>query len=151
MSDAVRSPVGVNGRNQAAWNFIRATLWQTNNLQSRHHTLLLQSFLIKFSFGTSKCARNIFSPVLEDFMSVVMHLIHKKLTLSTTNFYRETVYSIKNYLHINPTEHLELNEMGRCVLQPSSNVTNRNKLAFEASLIRNNSSMSFQCKTNRCV
>ncbi len=76
MSDAVWSPVGVNGRNQAAWNFIRATLWQTNNLQSRHHTLLLQSFLIKFSFGTSKCARNIFSPVFEDFMSVVMHLIH---------------------------------------------------------------------------
>lgn len=45
MSDPVWSPVGVNGGTQAAWNFIRATLWQTNNLQSRHHTLLLQRFI----------------------------------------------------------------------------------------------------------
>lgn len=33
-------------------------------------------FSIKFSFGTSKCARNIFSHMFEDFMSVVMHFIH---------------------------------------------------------------------------
>lgn len=46
MSDSVWSPVGVNGGNQDAWNFIRATLWQTSNLQIKHYTFFfLPSFI----------------------------------------------------------------------------------------------------------